>query len=163
MIRPATVLDAPAITAIWNPLIEHSAITFNPVVKRPEEVAEMIVARQTAGHGFLVACDDDDGTILGFASYAQFRAGTGYSRTMEHTIILAPNARGRGMGRTLMAAIEAHAREEGAHQMIAGVSAENVEGIAFHQACGYAEAARIREAGRKFGRYMDLVLMQKFL
>lgn len=162
MIRPATVLDAAQICAIWNPFIENTAITFNPVVKRPEEVAELIVARQTAGHGFLVACDDA-GAVLGFASYAQFRAGLGYSKTMEHTIILAPTQKGRGMGRALMAAIEAHAREEGAHQMIAGVSAENGAGIAFHLAMGYAEAARIREAGWKFGRHMDLVLLQKFL
>lgn len=162
MIRPATVLDAPAIAAIWNPWIEASAITFNPVVKRAEDVAEMIVARTTAGHGFLVAADDE-GAILGFGSYTQFRAGTGYSKTMEHTIILAAAARGQGLGRALLAALEKHAREEGAHQMIAGVSAENAEGIGFHLAHGYAEAARIREAGWKFGRYMDLVLMQKFL
>ncbi|NBZ86299.1 GNAT family N-acetyltransferase [Stagnihabitans tardus] len=162
MIRPATVLDAQAIAAIWNPFIENSAVTFNPVVKRPEDVAEMIVARTTAGHGFLVAADEE-GAILGFATYAQFRSGLGYSKTMEHTIILAPTEKGRGMGRALMTAIEAHAREEGAHQMIAGVSAENVAGLRFHEAMGYAEAARIREAGWKFGRYMDLVLMQKFL
>lgn len=163
MIRPATVLDAPAIAAIWNPFIENTAITFNPVVKRPEEVAEMIVTRTTAGHGFLVACDDETGEITGFATYAQFRAGIGYSKTMEHTIVLAPTIKGRGQGRALMTAIEAHAREEGAHQMIAGVSAENEAGIAFHARMGYAEAARIREAGWKFGRHMDLVLMQKFL
>jgi L-amino acid N-acyltransferase YncA len=162
MIRPATVLDAQAIAAIWNPFIENTAITFNPVVKRPEEVADLIVSRQTAGHGFLVACDDE-GIITGFATYAQFRSGLGYSKTMEHTIILAPTSKGRGEGRALMAAIEAHAREEGAHQMIAGVSAETVQGIAFHERLGYTEAARIREAGWKFGRHMDLVLMQKFL
>lgn len=162
MIRPATVLDAPAIAAIWNPFIENSAITFNPLVKRPEDVAEMIVTRTTAGHGFLVA-QDDEGAITGFATYAQFRSGLGYSKTMEHTIILAPTVKGRGQGRALMTAIEAHAREEGAHQMIAGISAENALGIAFHASQGYTEAARIRDAGWKFGRYMDLVLMQKFL
>lgn len=161
MIRPATVLDAPAIAAIWNPWIEGSAITFNPLVKRPEDVADLIIARTTAGHGFLVA--EEGGAIQGFGSYAQFRAGLGYSRTMEHTIILAPTAQGRGIGRALLAALEAHAKEEGAHQMIAGVSAENAEGIGFHLKMGYAEAARIRDAGWKFGRYMDLVLMQKLL
>jgi phosphinothricin acetyltransferase len=62
-----------------------------------------------------------------------------------------------------LTATEAHAREEGAHQILAGVSSENADGIKFHLAMGYAEAARIRDAGYKFGRYMDLVLMQKFL
>ncbi|MBI1173182.1 GNAT family N-acetyltransferase [bacterium] len=163
MIRPATVLDAPAIAEIWNPWIRDTAVTFNAIIKTPEEVAALIVSRQTAGHGFLVAADEEDGAILGFATYGQFRLGVGYARTMEHSIILAPAARGKGLGRALLTAIERHAAEEGAHQILAGVSAENAEGLRFHQAMGYAECARIREAGHKFDRYMDLVLMQKFL
>lgn len=163
MIRPAIVLDAQAIADVWNPWIRDTGITFNAVDKRPEEVANLIISRTTAGHGFLVASDDDDRTILGFATYAQFRGGIGYARTMEHSIILSPQARGKGIGRTLLTAVEKHAFEEGAHQILAGVSSENAEGIRFHLAMGYVEAARIRDAGYKFGRYMDLVLMQKFL
>jgi phosphinothricin acetyltransferase len=163
MIRPAIVLDAQAIADVWNPWIRDTGITFNAVDKRPEDIADLIVSRTTAGHGFLVATDDDTGAILGFASYAQFRGGIGYARTMEHSIILSPQARGKGLGRALLSAVERHAREEGAHQILAGVSSENADGIKFHLALGYAEAARIRDAGYKFGRYMDLVLMQKFL
>ncbi len=163
MIRPAIVLDAQAIADVWNPWIRDTGITFNAVDKHPDEVADLIVSRTTAGHGFLVATDDDLGTIIGFATYAQFRGGTGYARTMEHSIILSPQARGTGLGRALLTAIESHAREEGAHQILAGVSSENADGIRFHLAMGYTECARIRDAGYKFGRYMDLVLMQKFL
>jgi L-amino acid N-acyltransferase YncA len=161
MIRPATVLDAAAIAQIWNPWIRDTAVTFNAVEKRPEDMAGMIVARTTAGHGFLVA--DEDGAVLGFATYAQFRGGVGYARTMEHSILLAPDVRGRGLGRTLLTAVETHAHDAGAHQMLAGVSAENADGLHFHRAMGYGECARIRDAGHKFGRYMDLVLLQKFL
>lgn len=163
MIRPAIVLDAQAIADVWNPWIRDTGITFNAVDKRVDEVADLIVHRTTAGHGFLVATEDDTGAILGFATYAQFRGGIGYARTMEHSIILAPQARGKGLGRALLTAIEKHAHEEGAHQILAGVSSENADGIKFHQAMGYVECARIRDAGYKFGRYMDLVLMQKFL
>lgn len=163
MIRPAIVLDAQAITDIWNPWIRDTGITFNAVDKRAQEVADLIVSRTTAGHGFLVAVDDDFGTILGFATYAQFRGGIGYSRTMEHSIILSPVARSKGLGCALLTSVETHAREEGAHQILAGVSSENADGIRFHLAMGYAECARIRDAGYKFDRYMDLVLMQKFL
>lgn len=163
MIRPATVLDAEAIASIWNPWIRDTAVTFNAVEKHVDDVAALIVARTTAGHGFLLATDEDDGTILGFATYAQFRAGVGCARTMEHSITLGPEARGKGLGRSLLCAIEKHAAEEGAHQILAGVSAENAQGIKFHLAMGYTECARIREAGHKFGRYMDLVLLQKFL
>ena len=74
-----------------------------------------------------------------------------------------PSAHGRGIGRALMTALEAHARAAGAHQMIAGVSGENQGGIAFHARLGYRQIATVAQAGFKFGRFIDLVLMQKFL
>jgi phosphinothricin acetyltransferase len=160
LIRPATAADAAAIAAIWNPYIRDTAVTFNPVEKSTADVAAFIAERDKLGHATFVA---EDGTILGFSSYAQFRAGVGYRTCMEHSILLAPAARGRGAGRGLMTAISDHAAAAGAHQMIAGVSAENADGIAFHAAVGFTEIARIPEAGHKFGRFIDLVLMQKFL
>ena len=158
MIRPATPSDAEAIAAFWNPWIRDTAVTFASSVKSPAVIAEMITARQAQGHAFLVT---DDRT--GFATYAQFRGGNGYATCMEHTIILAPQSRGKGHGRALMQALESHAAAAGAHQMIAAVSAENPEGIRFHAALNYCEIARIPQAGHKFNRYIDLVLMQKFL
>lgn len=160
IIRPARPEDAGAIIAFWNPLIRDTLVTFNPVEKTGSEVADSIRAKAEAGHGFFVA---EDAGILGFASYGQFRAGVGYARAMEHTIILAPGARGRGVGRALMAAIEDHARGQGNHSMIAGVSGGNPEGRAFHAAIGYAEVAVVPQVGWKFGRFWDLVLMQKLL
>ena len=161
MIRPATADDAPALTALWNPWITGTAVTFNPTPKTPGDLAAMIAARRAAGHEFLLA--QDEGRLLGFATYAQFRSGAGYARSMEHTVILAPEARGRGTGRALMQALEDHARAAGAHQMIAGVSGENPEGRAFHDRLGYRLVATVPQAGYKFGRFMDLWLMQKFL
>jgi L-amino acid N-acyltransferase len=162
MIRPATAEDAPAIAALLNHWIEGSAITFNHVSKTAADIRDMIAAKVLAGHAFLVSVDAD-GSLLGQASYGQFRPGVGYKTCMEHSIALAPAARGKGVGQALMAAIEDHARAQGAHQMIAGVSGENDEGKAFHEKLGYAHVATVPEAGFKFGRYMDLVLMQKFL
>ena len=160
MIRNATPDDAPGIAAIWNPVIRDTAITFNAAQKSPEEIAAMIRDRQAAGHAFLVA---DDGGIAGFATYAQFRGGVGYARTMEHTILLAPAAQGRGLGRALLSALETHARAAGALSLFAGVSAENPAGRAFHARAGFSEVAILQRVGFKFGRTMDLVLMQKFL
>ncbi|MDX5350485.1 MAG: N-acetyltransferase family protein [Paracoccaceae bacterium] len=160
MIRRATPADAAAIALLWNPWIRDTAITFNSVQKTPEDVARMIADRDALGHATFLAEGPD---LLGFATYAQFRGGIGYATCMEHSIILAPQARGRGVGRALMGALLDHARAAGAHQMIAGVSAENPDGIAFHARLDFTEIARIREAGHKFGRFMDLVLMQKFL
>ena len=82
---------------------------------------------------------------------------------MEHTIILDAQARGRGIGRALMGAIEDHARSRGRHCMIAGVSGGNPEGRAFHAALGYDLVATVPQVGWKFGRYWDLWLMQKIL
>jgi phosphinothricin acetyltransferase len=160
-LRPATGGDVPAIREIWNAVIRDTLITFNPVEKTEEELAALIAAKAGLGHPFLVA--ELDGQVTGFATYGQFRGGAGYARTMEHTIILAPASRGRGVGRVLMAALEEHARAAGVHSIFAGVSAANEAGVAFHAALGYAEVARLREVGRKAGQWLDLVLMQKFL
>ncbi|PRX35239.1 phosphinothricin acetyltransferase [Meinhardsimonia xiamenensis] len=162
MIRDARAEDAPAIAAIWNPVIRETAITFNSVEKNPEEIAALIAARQAEGLGFFVA-EGAGGAIAGFATYFQFRAGVGYAHSMEHTVILAPEARGRGVGRSLMAHVEAHATARGAHCIFAGVSSGNPAGRAFHARLGYVEVAVLREVGFKFGLWFDLHLMQKFL
>ncbi|MCP5088159.1 MAG: N-acetyltransferase [Rhodobacteraceae bacterium] len=160
-IRPATHADAPAIAAIWNPMIRDTLITFNAVEKAPADICTMIDAKAAGGHAFLVATEEDQ--TLGFATYGQFRGGVGYARTMEHTIILAPATQGKGVGRALMLAIEDHARIGGSHSIFAGVSAANPAGVAFHQACGYHEVVTLSEVGYKNGRWLDLVLLQKTL
>ena len=156
-VRLATGLDAEAVAAIWNHYIRETSVTFNALEKTADEVAALIGTRPD----FFVALDQD--RVAGFATFDQFRGGVGYARTMEHTIQLAPGASGRGHGRALMRAVEDHARMGGAHSMFAGVSAENPAGRAFHARLGYVEAAILPQVGWKFGRWMDLVLMQKFL
>lgn len=160
-VRPAGPPDIPAILALWNPVIRDTAITFSSEEKTPESLSSLITARRTAGQEFLIC--EADGVLLGFATYGQFRGGNGYARAMEHTILLAEAARGRGIGRRLMAAIEDHARAGGAHTLFAGVSGDNPAGVAFHQSIGFQTIARIPEVGHKFGRWLDLILMMKFL
>ena len=161
MIRPAVAADAPALAALLNHWILHTAVTFNPVPKTEDDIRDMIAAKSADGHAFVVT--EDNGQIVGQASYGQFRGGQGYRTCMEHSISLLPGTPRKGLGRTLLTAVEDHARAGGAHQMIAGISGENPDGQAFHARMGYTHIATIPEAGHKFGRYMDLVLMQKFL
>lgn len=161
MIRAAKAGDAAQIRAFWNTEIRDTLITFNSVEKTESDLVAMIEEKASAGLGFLVA--EVDGDILGFATYGQFRGGIGYKHTAEHTIVLAPDARGRGVGRSLMAAIEQHARDMGFHTMWAGVSAGNPDGVVFHERVGYEKVAVLPEVGRKFDQWLDLVLMQKRL
>jgi len=161
LIRQATHQDCPAIAALWNPVIRDGVATFNSVEKTVQSLQADLTAKQAEDRPFLIAVSGD--SLLGFATYGQFRASNGYRHTMEHTIILAPDVAGRGIGRALMAAIETHARARQVHSMFAGVSHENTAGIAFHAALGYVQVARLPQVGRKFDRWFDLVLMQKLL
>lgn len=160
-IRTALAGDAVQIAGFWNPMIRDTFVTFNSVQKTPGEIVELIEQSRRAGCEFVLASEGGD--ILGFAFYRQFRAGAGYVKTMEHTVILAPAAQGCGVGRALMERIEQHAAQAGAHSMIAGVSGNNQAGISFHEAMGYREIAILPEVGRKFDRWLNLHLMQKLL
>lgn len=161
LIRAASPEDAVTIAAIWRPVVEETAITFNPVPKTAADVLAMQTERAANGHAFLVA--QVDGAVLGFAYTTQFRGGAGYAYTAEHTIVLAPQARGAGLGRALMDTLCDHGRGAGWHSLIAGVSAENPAGVAFHEACGFARIARLPQVGRKFDRWIDLIMLQKML
>jgi L-amino acid N-acyltransferase YncA len=158
-IRHARPEDASDIAAFWNQLIRDTSVTFNPLEKPPAAIAEMIRARGADGRPWLVA--EASGGVVGFATYAQFRAGAGYAATMEHTIILAPE--GRGLGARLMAALVDEARARGVRSLIGAVSAENAPALAFHARQGFVEVGRIPDAGRKFDRWIDLVLVQRRL
>ena len=160
-VRDAGPGDAAAIAAIWAPIIRDTVITFHPDPRSPGEVAAMIAARRADGRAFLVA-EGGEG-VLGFASYAQFRPGPGYARTMEHTVNIAAPARGRGVGAALVAALVAHAAAAGHRSLIGAITAENPGSLAFHRRMGFAEVGRLPEAGWKFGRFHDLVLMRRGL
>lgn len=158
IIRPAQRQDAAQIAELVNIIVDETTVTFTTLRKSEDSIAQDIASR---GAAFQVA--ELDGSIVGFATYFPFRAGPGYAKTQEHSIVIAPNAKGRGLGRRLMTALENVARADGIHSLIAGVSGENAEGIAFHAALGFEEVGRLPEVGRKFDRWLDLVLMQKRL
>lgn len=160
-IRAATPADAAAVAAIWNPIISDTAITFQPCPHSEAGIAAIIAAR-LAMQTFLVALPPE-GAVCGFATYKQFREGEGYARSMEHTVHLAPGVRGCGIGRTLLRAIEAHARDAGHRLMIGAITGTNLGSLRFHERLGYAEWGRIPAAGWKFGRFHDLVLMGRDL
>ncbi|MDE2792816.1 MAG: GNAT family N-acetyltransferase [Paracoccaceae bacterium] len=160
-LRPATVADCVAVCRLWNEIIRTTVITFTSEPRTPDGLSQLLENKALDRHPFLVA--SSRGRLLGFATYGQFRAGPGYAHTMESTIMIESGARGCGVGTGLMAAIENHARTQGVHSIFAGVSGENPGAVRFHAKCGFSETARLREVGFKFGRWHDLVLMQKIL
>lgn len=153
MIRAAQADDAVWIADIWNAVIADTLVTFTTDLKTPDAVATMIATRPV-----LVLTDR-----TGFASYGPFRTGPGYKATVEHTILLAPAAQGRGQGRALMAALERHAKDAGHHVMVAGISGANPGAVAFHAALGFDHVGHMPQVGRKAGQWLDLILMQKQL
>ncbi|WP_347138803.1 N-acetyltransferase family protein [Paracoccus sp. SSK6] len=160
-LRDARPQDVPAIAAIWNPIVRDTVITFWPTERSEAEIATLIRDRQAGGHPFIVA--EDASGVVGFATYTQFRHGGGYARSMEHTIYLAPEARGSGTGRLLLDGLEDRARSAGHRLLIGGITASNEGSLRFHLRAGYAEWGRIPCAGWKFGTFHDLVLMGKDL
>lgn len=161
MIRHATQGDIAVILDIWNPVIRDTVFTFNAEQKSQADLAALLAQKRSTLDPFFVA--EIDGEISGFATYGQFRGGVGYRFTVEHTVIVAENWEGQGVGRALLQAIENHAKNRGMHSIIAGISGENPAAVLFHSAIGYTEIARLPEVGRKFDHWFDLVLMQKRL
>ncbi len=157
-VRQAQIADAEGIAAITNEIIRDTLVTFTTNERSTESIAADIDSR---GPAYLVA--EGDGQVLGFATYGPFRAGPGYAHCREHTIQLAFEARGQGAGRALMSALEAVARAEGVHVLVAGISSANPGAVAFHAALGFTEVGRMPEVGFKWGNWLDLVLMQKIL
>ncbi len=158
IIRQAKPTDAPAIAVLTNTIIRDTTVSFK---SQPTSAEIQSIAIAERGPAFLVACDGD--TLFGYATYFPFRGLDGYRHTAEHSIVLAENARGNGIGKLLMEQLCNNARSAGIHSMFAGVSAENPAGITFHTKLGFTELARLPEVGQKFDRWLTLVLMQKML
>lgn len=157
VIRPAEPKDAVAIAAIAAPFARETTITFTSEPKSAEQIAAAL-----AQYPWRVCCDGA-GAVCGYAGLSEFRSGPGYGRVREVSIGLAPGARGQGQGRALMDALCEVAAADGVAALIAGISGENPAAIRFHGACGFRHVGRLPGVGWKFGRSLDLVLMQKDL
>ena len=153
--RPATPGDAPAVAALWNRMIRETLATFTTEPRTVAEIAALIASRPGA-----FWCLDDG---AGFVTFGPFRAGPGYAATVEHTIVLDRSAQGRGRGRALMACAMEGARRLDRHVMVAAISSANPGAAAFHARLGFTRTGLMPQVGRKAGRWLDLVLMQKTL
>jgi L-amino acid N-acyltransferase len=160
-IRPATEQDLPAILAITNHAILHTTASWQTKPHTLAMRAAWLAERQAAGLPVLIA--EADGTVAGYGTYGSFRAYEGYALTVEHSVYVEDRFQGRGLGRALLAALIEHATGAGMHVMVGVISAENAVSIALHERFGFTVTGRLPEVGRKFDRWLNLVLMQRIL
>jgi len=164
IIRDARAADLPAITDLYNAWIPTRTITWTDDLETLEQRAAWFERQRGAGYPVLVA--DDAGEVAGFASYGHFRGEgklPGYRQTLEQSIHVREDRWGRGIGRALIDGLVERARAADIHVLVAAIDAENEASILFHARLGYVEVARMPETGQKFGRWLDLVLMQRIL
>ena len=158
IIRPLQPGDLESVTEIYNEVLTHSTAVFRETLTTVEERTEWWNTLREKGYPILVA--DEAGRVLGFASLADFRPWPGYRFTVEGTIHLRPDARGQGIGTSLLKELISKARGLGKHILIAGVDADNAASLRLLAKAGFEQTAHMREVGYKFGRYLDLILLQ---
>jgi len=161
-IRDAEVRDLPEITEIHNDAVRKTTAIWTEVVIDIEDRRTWLADRENAGYPVLVAVADD-GKVLGFATFGDWRTKEGYRYTVEHSVYIRSDCRGAGIGRALMAILIDRARAIGKHAMVAAIEASNIESIRLHERLDFEHAGQLREVGTKFGRWLDLAFMQLVL
>lgn len=158
LIRLATAGDAAGVRAVYAPVVETTAISFELEVPSVEEVARRITERQPA-HPWLVA--EAERGIVGYAYAGRFSGRPAYDWAVETSVYLAEEARGRGLGRALCTALIAVLAAQGYRQAMAGVTLPNPASVGLHEALGYTPAGRYRAVGWKFGVWHDVGWWQR--
>ena len=123
---------------------------------------EWFAARQRVGVPVL-GIEWEPGVLAGFVTWGPFRPRPAYKYSVEHSVYVDERFRGHGIGRQLLEAIVAEARRRDLHLLIAGIDATNVASIALHSSLGFRCCGTVREAGFKFGRWLDLEFWQLVL
>ena len=161
LIRPAGEGDLAEILAIYNDAVVNTTAIWNDDVVDLDNRRAWFVARTAQGYPVLVA--EEAGRVLGYGSYGDFRPFQGYRFTVENSVYVAAEARGKGAGAALLEGLVDHASAAGKHVMIAAITAGNEASVRLHARAGFVETGRLGEVGFKFGRFLDLVLMERRL
>jgi phosphinothricin acetyltransferase len=161
-VRAAQHSDLPQILEIFNEVIANSTAVYFLEPTTLHERTAWFEGRAKAGFPVIVAASGDE--VLGFASFGEFRGvWPGYRYSVEHSVHVRADRRGRGIGRALLQALFPLAANMGKHLMIGGIDADNAPSIKLHEQLGFEKVAHFHEVGHKFGRWLDLVFMQRYL
>jgi phosphinothricin acetyltransferase len=158
-IRTARLTDAEAIRGIYN----RSILTIATFDMEPRSLEDQQgwLAQRSGAHVVLVA--DDSGTLAGFASLSPYRDRPAYRTTVENSVYVDQSHQGKGVGKKLMTELVDTARDHGFHSMIARIVSSNAASIALHRAVGFEIVGVEKEVGRKLGKWLDVVVMQRML
>jgi len=159
-IRAAAADDLAAINGIYNHYVVHSTTTYDVEPNTVEERARWF-AEHGPAHPVTVA--ERDGEVLGFGSLSRFRTRFAYRHSVEDSVFVRHDRFRQGIGSAILEDLVARAKALGHHTVIGGIDAEQESSIVLHARHGFAEVARFREVGHKFGRWLDVVFMQRIL
>jgi len=160
-IREASEADLPALLAIYNHVILHTTAvyTYEPQTKE----ARVAWYRDKVAAGYPVFVAEEEGRVVGFSSYGPFRAWPAYKYTIENSVYVSEEQRGKGIGKMLIRPLIESAKAKGYHAIIAGIDSMNDGSIRLHRSFGFVEVAHFKQVGYKFGRWLDLSFMELLL
>jgi len=162
LIRDALETDLPALRDIFNDaVLNTTAIWMDNVVDLANRQA-WFAARAQQGYPILVA-ENVAGEVVGYASFGDWRPFDGFCHTVEHSVYIRADQRGKGLGPLLLAALIERAKACDKHVMVAAIESGNAASIRLHQRLGFAITGQMPQVGRKFGRWLDLTFMQLIL
>ncbi|HWE03864.1 MAG TPA: GNAT family N-acetyltransferase [Tepidisphaeraceae bacterium] len=159
-LRLATEADLPAINSIYNYYVIHSTCTYQTDPATADERSAWFAAH---GPQYPVTVAETDGEVIGWGSLSRFHPRAAYRPTVENSVYVRQDRLARGIGRLLLDDLIDRADELGYHSMIAGISADQEPSVKLHARAGFAKVGELREVGRKFERWLDVVYMQLIL
>ncbi|MBB4123035.1 GNAT family N-acetyltransferase [Martelella radicis] len=160
-LRPATPADIPAITEIYAESVLNGVASYELEPPSRGDMNARMVAINAGGYPYLAAFEAD--ALLGYAYASAFRTRPAYRWLVENSVYIAPQARGRGVGKLLLHQLLEDCEMRGFRQMVAVIGGASPASIALHASCGFAEAGRLTGTGFKHGRWLDTVFMQRAL
>ncbi len=161
MIRLAVSADVPAILEIVNHEILNTTVLYEYEPRTLAQQLEWFEAKQKSDWPVIVA--EQEGKVLGYGTYGPFRARAAYSKSIEHSVYVHKDYRGKAIGYALMVELIKLAKANGYHTMIAGIDSSNMGSVEFHRKFGFEVVGTFKEVGNKFDRWLDVIFMQLML
>lgn len=160
-IRPYQISDAETIVGILNYYILNSTALYDYKIRTTEQ--QHAIFDEKLKKGFPVIVATIDYKVVGFGYYSEFRFREAYKFTVEHSVYVAPDEHGKGIGKLLLQNLINLAKQQKLHTMIAVIDAENKNSIHFHEQFGFETVGNIKESGFKFDRWLHSIIMQLML